>query len=123
MAVVVSHRSGLDGFAIPGIPEFNPMMLLHGEESVEIMQPIEPESTVRVQETLIDVQDKGKATVLIVQADAFDIESNELIFRTTSSLFIRGIGGFGNKGTVKIKIPKAPKRPADNTSEELTQPN
>jgi 3-hydroxyacyl-CoA dehydrogenase/3a,7a,12a-trihydroxy-5b-cholest-24-enoyl-CoA hydratase/multifunctional beta-oxidation protein/peroxisomal enoyl-CoA hydratase 2 len=61
--------------------------------------------------------------VLIVQADAVDIESNELIFRTTSSLFIRGIGGFGNKGTVKIKIPKAPKRPADNTSEELTQPN
>jgi hypothetical protein len=48
MAVVVSHRSGLDGFTIPGVPDFNPMMLLHGEESVEIMQPIEPDSTVRV---------------------------------------------------------------------------
>ena len=39
MGVVVSHRGAILG-AIPGMPEFNPMMLLHGEESLEILKPI-----------------------------------------------------------------------------------
>lgn len=42
-SVVVCHRGPFaDGdFSIPGIPAFNPMMLLHGEESVTFEKPIE----------------------------------------------------------------------------------
>jgi acyl dehydratase len=38
-------------------------------------------------------------------------------------LFIRGIGGFGHKGTVKIVIPDTPTRQPDFVSEEKTTPN
>lgn len=41
-----------------------------------------------------------------------------------ASLFIRGIGGFGYKGTLKSAVPNAmPKRDADFTGEEPTNVN
>jgi hypothetical protein len=57
------------------------------------------------------LQDKnGKATAMIVQTEAKDKASDQLLFKVTTNLFIRGIGGFGNKGTVKIVIPDTPTR-------------
>lgn len=55
MGVVVAHRMTLDKLKVDGMPRFNPMMLLHGEESCEIFKPIEPDTTVVVQETLLDL--------------------------------------------------------------------
>ena len=43
IGVVIAHRGSIDNLAIPGMPAFNPMMLLHGEESIEIFKPIENE--------------------------------------------------------------------------------
>ena len=40
-----------------------------------------------------------------------------------SSLFVRGIGGFGHKGTIKSNYPKPPKRDPDFAGEEVTQKN
>ena len=98
--------------AIPGMPEFNPMMLLHGEEQIEIHQPVLPDTTVLCQETVADLQDKKKATVLIIKTEGKDKESGELLFTLMTTLFIRGIGGFENKGSVGVKLdfPKPPKR-------------
>ena len=55
MGVVVAHRMSLDALKVPGMPRFNPMMLLHGEESCEIFKPIEPGTTISIQETLLDL--------------------------------------------------------------------
>jgi len=43
-AVTICHRGPFaDGdFDMPGMPSFNPMKLLHGEESVKNIKPIEP---------------------------------------------------------------------------------
>ena len=43
-AVTVCHRGPFaDGdFSVPGIPAFNPMMLLHGEEQVIFEKPLVP---------------------------------------------------------------------------------
>jgi acyl dehydratase len=40
-----------------------------------------------------------------------------------SSLFIRGVGGFGHKGIVKNPFPEVPKRAPDMTVEEKTTSN
>jgi acyl dehydratase len=47
------------------------------------------------------LQDKGKATVLVVETVAKDKSTGDLLFKLTTNLFIRGIGGFGHKGTIK----------------------
>ena len=50
-----------------------------------------------------------------------DKDSKELVAVCQASLFIRGIGGFGYKGTLKSAVPNAmPKREADFTGEEPT---
>ena len=52
-------------------------MLLHGEESLEVFKPIQADTTVVVQEQIIDLQDKnGKATAMIVQTEAKDKSSD-----------------------------------------------
>lgn len=51
------------------------------------------------------------------------METKEKYATVRSGLFIRGIGGFGNKGKLKLKYPKPPQREADFVSEEKTDPN
>ena len=92
---MVGHRASLESLRVPGVPEFNPMMLLHGEESVEVFQPLIPDSTYVCQETLVDLQDKKKATVMVIETIITDKESGEKIARLLTNLFVRGIGGFG----------------------------
>ena len=50
-------------------------------------------------------------------------ETGEMIFRIISNLFIRGIGGFGHKGTVKVDIPNTPTTAPDAQAEEITDKN
>ena len=49
--------------------------------------------------------------------------TNEPVFRLQSVLFVRGNGGFGHKGSIKLAIPKIPEREADKFIEEPTLPN
>ena len=123
VAVVLAHRGDLAAMSIPGVPEFNPMMLLHGEEKVEVYAPIEVDTTVVCQESVIDLQDKGKATVLVIETAINDKESGKLCAKIVTNLFVRGIGGFGHKGTTKNHIPEAPKTPAHASRVEKTTPN
>lgn len=57
----VSEKS----FKVPGLPDFNPMMLLHGEEDVQFHKPLKHGTTYTVQESVADIQDKGKGALLI----------------------------------------------------------
>ena len=50
----------------PGIPKFNPMMLLHGEQKTEIFHPLPPSGSIKNRIKLADIQDKGKGAVLFI---------------------------------------------------------
>lgn len=123
--LVVCHRGPFaeGDFYIPGIPEFNPMMLLHGEEEIIIHAPLECDVKYSVQEKVADFQDKGKGGLLIFDSEIREAETNKLQGHVRSSLFIRGQGGFGHKGTIKQKFPKQPKREPDMVQETITTPN
>ena len=86
MATVISQRLTMmlhaaNGNVIPGMPAFDPMNLLHGEESVDVFKPILPDTRLTIQDSVVDLQDKGKATLVVVQSDASDVVSNEPVFR------------------------------------------
>lgn len=66
------------------------------------------------------MQDKTKATLLVIEATIKDAKTQELYAKTTSTIMIRGIGGFGHKGTFQIKFPEIPSRAPDAVSEEKT---
>lgn len=124
-AVTVCHRGPFaDGdFSVPGLPAFNPMMLLHGEEEVTIHAPLMVDTKYTVKESIADVQDKGKGGLLIFDSEIYETETNKLQSVVRSSLFVRGLGGFGHKGTIKQVFPKPPKRAPDMSKEEATSPN
>ena len=124
-AVTVCHRGPFaDGdFDIPGVPSFNPMTLLHGEEQITIERPLKLDTKYTIQEKIADLQDKKKGALIIFDGEIRESDTGNLQSVVRSSLFVRGIGGFGYKGTVKNDFPPIPKRAPDMVSEEKTTPN
>ena len=122
IAVVMAHRQPAMT-SVPGMPSFNPMMLLHGEEKLEVYSPIQADTTLSVAESVYDLQDKGKATVMVILSEIKDKETGELKAKIYMTLFIRGIGGFGNKGKYQNPLPNAPKTAPHKSSEEKTDAN
>ena len=62
----VAHRIKLleDIISCPGMPEFNPVMALHGEHKLECLKPFTVGPSITTEGTIIDVNDKGKGCLL-----------------------------------------------------------
>ena len=75
------------------------MMLLHGEQYLELKKPLPISGTVTINSKLLEVLDKGKAAAVTVQTETVDKESGEVLAVNSSTSFIRGSGGFGGKKT------------------------
>jgi len=104
---------------IPGL-EFNFAMLLHGEQDLEIHQPIPPEATITNRGKVAEIWDKGKAALVVLQVDTSD-ESGQPLFTNRFSLFLRGEGGFGGEPGPKAGNA-APDRAPDGVIESPTLP-
>ena len=108
------------------MPNFSPMMLLHGEQYLEILQyPIPTEATLVSYPELIEVVDKGNAAILKSGTTTVDKNTGKKVFYNEMTAFIRGSGGFGGlkKGSDRGAATAAnnpPKRAADFVTEEKT---
>ncbi|EON66117.1 peroxisomal hydratase-dehydrogenase-epimerase [Coniosporium apollinis CBS 100218] len=108
------------------VPNFSPMMLLHGEQYLEIRKyPIPTEATLVSYPKLIEVVDKGAAGVVTIGTTTKDARTGEDVFYNESTTFIRGSGGFGGpkKGTDRgaaTRVHKPPQRNPDAVVEEKT---
>ena len=118
--VTVAHAGGGNAlFGTPGL-EFNPALMLHGEQEVEIHKPLPPEAKLRGKTRIADIFDKGKAALVILENCASD-ESGDPLFTTRMSLFMRGEGGFGGPSGPKAGyVP--PDREPDGVIESQTLP-
>ncbi len=105
--------------AVPGL-DFNFAMLLHGEQDLEIHQPIPPEAKVTSTGKVKEVWDKGKAALVVLEVATSD-ESGAPLFTNRFSLFLRGEGGFGGEPGPKAGN-KAPDREPDGVIEVTTMP-
>jgi acyl dehydratase len=105
--------------SVPGL-EFNFAMLLHGEQDLEVHQPIPPEATITNRGRIAEIWDKGKAALVVLQVDTTD-ESGKPLFTNRYSLFLRGEGGFGGEPGPKAGN-RAPQRTPDGVIESPTLP-
>lgn len=108
------------------LPNFNPMMLLHGEQYLEIRKfPLPTAATLVSYPKLVEVIDKGKSAIMVSGTTTKDANTGEDIFYNESSAFIRGSGGFGgsskgaNRGAATA-VHQPPKRKPDAVVEEAT---
>ena len=124
MPSVIAHRQSDLVLNIPGFPQFNPMMLLYGEENLEFFKPITSDLKLRVEERIADVADKGKMTGLTEESLIKNADTGETLVKILRTLMIRGVGGYGHKGgAVAVKYPEIPSRAPDAVVESKSQPN
>ena len=83
------------GAGMPSLGDFNPAMLVHGEQSVELHREIPVKGTLRSTGKVEAIYDKGKGAVIVMSTSAVLADTNEPLFTNTMSVFIRGEGGFG----------------------------
>ena len=98
---------GAGGGVMRNVGSFNPAMLVHGEQAIELHGPIPVEGTVRVTGKITGVYDKGSGAVIATESEAVDAGSGKPMFTTRASVFIRGEGGFGgDRGpSEKVEFP------------------
>jgi len=110
---------GMGGLgSVPGL-EFNPALLLHGEQDVEIHRPLPTAAEFTTKGRIADIFDKGKAALVIVENVASDADGP--LFTNRMSLFLRGEGGFGGPGGPKAGHAR-PERAPDGVVETQTLP-
>lgn len=71
--------------------------LLHGEQGIELFEPLPVAGTVVGRTRVTDVVDKGagRGALVFSRRDILDHSSGRLLCRLTSTTFLRGDGGFG----------------------------
>jgi acyl dehydratase len=86
---------GGGGGAFSKIGTFNPALLVHGEQGIQLESPIPVSGKVSTVSTITGIYDKGSGAVIATEAESVDTATGEVLFRTSSSIFLRGEGGFG----------------------------
>jgi acyl dehydratase len=76
------------------IGTFDYAMLVHGEQSITLHQPVPVEGTAKIKGRVAAMYDKGKAAVVVLESEAVD-PSGAPLWTNTMSAFIRGEGGWG----------------------------
>jgi len=117
-ATVARSGAGASVFDVPAL-KFDPRLLLHGEQDVELHRPLPPEAKLTGRSRIADVLDKEKAALVIVEVVASDAEGP--LYTNRMSLFLRGEGGFGGPRGPEV-ANEAPSRPPGGVVESRTLP-
>lgn len=116
---VIPVFAALGGIArVPGL-EFNPALLLHGEQDIELHRPIPTSAKLKSKGKVAGLYDKGKAALAVLEVESQDDEGP--LFTNRFSLFLRGEGGFGGESGPKAGN-EAPDRKPDAEVETKTLP-
>ncbi|KAI9317928.1 hypothetical protein BX666DRAFT_2026336 [Dichotomocladium elegans] len=104
------------------LPNFNPMMLLHGEQYLELKQPIPTSGTLTNEARILEITDKGKGASVVLKVVSKDA-SGAVIFENQFTVFIRGSGNFGGpkKGADRGAATAANKPPSRKPDAVVTE--
>jgi acyl dehydratase len=113
--------AGMAGMGVMGqIEGINPVMILHGSQSIELHRELPADVKLTLQGELVEVWDKGSAAVLGLQTTATDDKGK--LFTSKASIFARGSGGFGGERGPSTKgVNAPPERAPDHVIEDETR--
>jgi len=114
-----SRGGGTSIFELIG--SFDIAMLVHGAQAVTLHRPIPPAGRARLRTKVVGMYDKGKAAVVVSESTAE--ADGEPLYTTTSSLFIRGEGGWGGDRGPSGAQHVPPEREPDREVRYATSPD
>lgn len=100
---------------------FDPAMLVHGEQAIELHGPIPTSGTVRTTTTVSGIYDKGSGALVVLSSSSVDASDGTPRFGTATSLFIRGEGGFGGERGPVGAVGPVPEREPDQVVSYVTR--
>jgi len=116
MAVVLGFGGGFDK-----IGDFNPAMLVHGEQSIELHREIPVSGEIETVGEITGIYDKGKGAVVVSESRSTLVSDGEPLFTKTMSAFIRGEGGWGGDSGPALEWEQ-PDRDPDESVTYTTRP-
>jgi acyl dehydratase len=85
--------------------DYAPHEIVQGEQALVVHAPILPRGDVLARTRVAGIHDKGSGALVVLEVHAADRASGAPVFTATTSLFVRGHGGFGGE-----RGPRAPRR-------------
>jgi acyl dehydratase len=95
--------------------------ILHGDQSLTVHAPIPSTGEVRQTGSIVDVYDKGRGALVILEVVSVLVKTGEPLFTNRSGIYVRGEGGFGGAGGPG-PANHPPERPPDHVVESPTLP-
>jgi acyl dehydratase len=94
--------------ARPAFGDIDRTKLVHAEQGFVLHRPLPVEGCARVTGKVTAIQDKGSGALVTMASEAVDAATGEALATTTSSVFIRGEGGFGGErgASAPSRIPE-----------------
>lgn len=86
---------GGGGIPMDQIGSFNPALMVHGEQGIELYDEIPPDGELESVGVCTAIWDKGSAAVLEFEATATNVATGKPLLKTRTMLFCRGEGGWG----------------------------
>ncbi|MEE2776984.1 MAG: MaoC/PaaZ C-terminal domain-containing protein [Acidobacteriota bacterium] len=98
---------GGGGLPFDQIGSFNPALMVHGEQGIELLGEIPAEGEVESISRCTGIWDKGGAAIVEFESESKLVGSDELLLRCRMSIFCRGEGGFGGERgpSEKLRFP------------------
>ncbi len=106
---------------VPGL-RFNPALLLHGEQYLELKRPLPTKAAVTNTARIANIYDKGSGALVLLDVHTADERGEEIAYNQVS-LFIRGIGGFGGERGPSSAAAALPDRAPDAVHRQQTNAN
>ncbi|MGH8946894.1 MAG: MaoC/PaaZ C-terminal domain-containing protein, partial [Acidimicrobiia bacterium] len=80
--------------SVPGI-DINLAQILHGSQDLTVHQPIPVAGSVTQSGRIVDVYDRGKGALIVIEVTSVLEKTGEPLFTNRASIYVRGEGGFG----------------------------
>ena len=129
-ATVLASGAGRNAGPAPDMPpghrpsQINFLMVVHGEQKVELHKPLAPGGTYTAAGLTVGAYDKGKDKgAVIVNETVWTDEKGEKVATLTGSTFARGDGGFGGPSEGAPEPHEVPTRAPDKSLDFTTSPD
>jgi 3-hydroxyacyl-CoA dehydrogenase/3a,7a,12a-trihydroxy-5b-cholest-24-enoyl-CoA hydratase len=97
-------------------------MVVHGEQALEVHNPLPRSATVSTTAVIEGIYDKGSGAAIVIRFETKDKSGNPLCTNWMTA-FVRGAGGFGGKAQPKKEIPAVPQKNPDFAFTAQTEVN
>jgi len=96
--------------------------IVHGEQGLVLHAEVPARGDVLARTRVAGIWDKGSGALVVLEVEAADRASGRPLFTATTSLFVKGHGGFGGERGPRGARSEPPARPPDARVEHPTLP-